>query len=573
MKKAKQSLRAGLLATVVVCWLVPTATVVTLMSFLLGSSYRQSVQQEISAQAESAVERVQLRLQSAVDDSKQVSYDGVVRYAYREYQQDGTGISLYRAVSDYLNQRLARDKKYQAVFLPFWTDAGAPSFTQPYVLGGAASGSAVSLTFRHHKEKILEGMADTDTEIRFFLLDGELYMARNLLDSSFRPYATLVMMFDPSYMFEPLETLDTAGGVEVTVSGCSFRLGPEGTLLDEGEEEGAYLPLAYSAPVDGCDFSVTAWTAEYSIWEIHPWLGWTVAIAVALVLPFLIAAIVLFARHISDPMRTLAEANVRVQAGARGYQIEKKPPNVDFARLYTNFNDMSRELKSQFDRSVLEREAAQQAQIKALQYQISPHFLNNTLEIINWEARLAGNDRVNAMIEALSTMLDAALDRDNRSTIPLRDELGYVDAYLYIIEQRLGEGFHAYREIDENLLDRPIPRLILQPIVENAVEHDIAAGHGGNLWVRAYCREEGMVLEVEHDGAMSEDDRRRVEELLSDTSLEGGQVGLRNVCQRLRLLYGQQAQLRIEGTEGGTIIAQIRLPVERAAEDEEEKTL
>ncbi|MBD5154374.1 MAG: histidine kinase [Oscillibacter sp.] len=568
MKKAKTSLRMGLLATIVICWLVPIAIVVTLLSVLLGNSYRQSVRQEISAEAESAVERVQIWLQSAVDDSKQVSYDGVVRYAFREYLQDGHGITLYRAVNDYLNQRLAWDKKYQAIFINFWTDAVA----QPYVLGGGATGRGAALAFREHSGEILEGMADTDTEIRFFLLDGELYMARNLLDSSFTAYATVVMMFDPAYMFGPLETLDAAGGVEVTVSGCSFRVGPGCTLMEIEESGDAFLSLEYAAPVDGCDFSVTVRTAEYNVWEIHPWLGWTVAVAVALVLPFLIVAIVLFSRHISGPMETLAQANVRVRSGERGYQIEDDPPNVDFERLYANFNDMSRELKNQFERSILEREAAQQAQIKALQYQISPHFLNNTLEIINWEARLAGNDRVGAMIEALSTMLDAALDRDNRSRISLRDELGYVDAYLYIIQERLGDSFHTYKEIDEDLLDRFIPRMILQPIVENAVEHDIAACHKGNLWVRAYCWEDRMVLEVEHDGTMTEDDRRSIDELLSDTSMEGNQVGLRNVWQRLRLLYGQEAELRVEGTNNGTIIAQIRLPSpsERTAEEKEE---
>lgn len=81
-----------------------------------------------------------------------------------------------------------------------------------------------------------------------------------------------------------------------------------------------------------------------------------------------------------------------------------------------------------------------------------------------------------------------------------------------------------------------------------------------------------MVLEVEHDGTMTEDDRRSIDELLSDTSLEGSQVGLRNVWQRLRLLYGQEAELRVEGTDNGTIIARIQLPspLERTAQEKEE---
>ena len=75
----------------------------------------------------------------------------------------------------------------------------------------------------------------------------------------------------------------------------------------------------------------------------------------------------------------------------------------------------------------------------ALQSQINPHFLNNTLEIINWEARLSDNRKVSAMIEALSTMLEATLNRKKRHMVALSEELSYVDAYLYIISQRLGE--------------------------------------------------------------------------------------------------------------------------------------
>lgn len=219
-------------------------------------------------------------------------------------------------------------------------------------------------------------------------------------------------------------------------------------------------------------------------------------------------------------------------------------------------------MKNQFDRSYLEQQATQRAQIKALESQINPHFLNNTLEIINWEARLAENERVSAMIEALSTMLKAALDRDGRNKIPLTEELGYVDAYLYIIHERLGDKFKVYKEIDEGILRQLIPRLILQPLVENAVEHDISARHGGALTVRAYRREEKMVLEVEHDGSMTPEDRENIRRLLSDSADCESQVGLRNVSRRLRLLYAEEGSLTVEEIRPGTILARVSFPAE-----------
>jgi LytS/YehU family sensor histidine kinase len=158
-------------------------------------------------------------------------------------------------------------------------------------------------------------------------------------------------------------------------------------------------------------------------------------------------------------------------------------------------------------------------------------------------------------------MLDAALDRGGRTQIPLREEMGYVDAYLYISRERLGDGFHVYKEIDQTVLDQPVPRLILQPIVENAVEHDITARRGGSLWVRACRPGERMVLEVEHDGTMNEEDRERIRTLLSGDAGElACGVGLRNVHQRLKLIYGDEAALEVGETERGTILARIEFP-------------
>ncbi len=282
-----------------------------------------------------------------------------------------------------------------------------------------------------------------------------------------------------------------------------------------------------------------------------------------MVLPLLLVIIALFHRHVTDPTETLSQANVQIQSGRRGYQIEKSAPNAEFERLYDNFNTTSVQLKQQFEQAYLEQQAAQRAQIKALQSQINPHFLNNTLEIINWEARLADDTRVCAMIEALSTMLTAVLDRDGRTQIPLSEELGYLDAYLYIIRERLGGNLQVTRDIPEEMAALLIPRLILQPIVENAVEHDITANRGGRLALRA--RQEGaeIILEVEHDGTMTQADRENIRRLASEGH-EKGRVGLRNVFRRLKLLYGEAGSLTIEEVSPGVILARLRFPRDAA---------
>ena len=101
---------------------------------------------------------------------------------------------------------------------------------------------------------------------------------------------------------------------------------------------------------------------------------------------------------------------------------------------------MSGRLKYQFDHIYEEELALKDARIMALQSHINPHFMNNTLEIINWEARLAGNDKVSEMISSLGTLLDAALDRKKQPEVPLKEELTYVKAYLFIMKERLASA-------------------------------------------------------------------------------------------------------------------------------------
>ena len=555
MAKPKISLKLGLMTTIVICWLVPILIIMTLGGILFGDNYRRSVEQEIAASADYALRQVQVQLSDAIQDSKTISYDGIVRSAYRSYRQSGDSAALYRSINDYLNQNFSRAENYKAVFISFWDNAVD---ADAYLLSSGTAGYELLQTCRDSEPQILQRMANADTNICFLLLDGNLYMARNLLDSHFEPYASVVMVLEPSVVFQALYSIPRIHDLQLAIDDLLFCLDEQNSLTVGENRQG---DIRYETEIDAHRFFFTAVPEAYDLWGENPWLSRAACAVALMVLPLLIVVIVLFRHHVSRPMEVLAEANRLVQSGQRGYQIEKRPPNSEFQKLYTHFNAMSAEMKSQFERSYQEQQAAQRAQIKALQSQINPHFLNNTLEIINWEARIAENDRVSAMIEALSTMLNAALSRDGRTQITLKEELGYVEAYLYIIRERLGEGFHVHQQIDSSLLEQMIPRLILQPIVENAVEHDITTRRGGSLWVRAYRREEWIFLEVEHDGRMTQEDRQNIRLLLSDGADGGSQVGLRNVHQRLKLIYGSDGRLTVEETQAGTILARICFPM------------
>ena len=557
-KKRKMSLRTGLLSIIVLCWVIPILIVVSLAVFLLGKNYQESAELMVRASADYAVGQVHRQLTRAVEDSKGVSYDGVIRNAFRNYEQQKDSAELYRRVDDYISQKFSRSSQYRAVFVHFWDADG----TGVYLLNSGSSGFGLLQECKQHGLLILDQMRFADTDIRMIAIHGNLYMARNLLDSHFEPYATVVLLLDPKAIFAPLDGLSRIEGPQISVDDVTFFLGETGKLIEQEPVALERADMSYYIEEDGHSFSFSADFIEYNLIRENPWLvGLTVGVG-TMVLPLIIVVIAIFQRNVSRPMAILTRASRYVQSGERGYQIEKESPNLEFSKLFNDFNVMSSELKKQFDRAYLEQQATQKAQIKALQSQINPHFLNNTLEVINWEARIAGNDQVSEMIEALSTMLGAALDRKGRTQIPLQEEMGYVDAYLKIIRWRIGDQFHVHKEIAEDVLNLAVPRLILQPIAENAVEHDITKHHGGNLWVRAFRKDGYLEVDVEHDGHLTEEDKLNIDKFLSPDTV-GTHVGIQNVSQRMKLIYGVSDLITIRDTDHDTIIAQLRFPLER----------
>ena len=540
-KRKALSLKWQLVALVVSCWLIPIAAVAAIFGSLLTQSYRSSLQQEIETNVQNAMDQLSIRLSAAIEDSKGVSYDGIIRSIYRSYQIDGDQAELYRRINEYLQQNFSKDEKYQAVFISFYD-----LDVQPYVI---TSSIPEYLTARNYRESVrpelMQSMKNEDTAIRFFLIGDEVYMARNLLDGRFVPYAAVVMMCAKDVLFRSVYSLPSNLLAELKIDGELIL--PSQSDMSESEHH----LVRYESEVDRHVIEINAAYDRFNIWKDVPTLKFGILAAAALGIPFLLIAVLFFYRQVTKPTNTLLKANEKLRRGERGYQITEIPGNEEFRQLTTQFNTTSTELKNQFEQIYLEQQALQQARIKTLQSQINPHFLNNTLEVINWEARMAENEKVSSMIEALSTMLDAALDRNNRGMIPLAQEIQYVDAYLYIIHERLGDRFRTEKQIDADVENVLIPRLILQPIVENAVEHDITPRGGGSICVRV-CRQDGnILLETVHTGSLTAEDKANISRIL-ETALTGSEttIGLQNVIQRLHLIYGENAAFTCEESDG-----------------------
>lgn len=180
---------------------------------------------------------------------------------------------------------------------------------------------------------------------------------------------------------------------------------------------------------------------------------------------------------------------------------------------------------------------------------------------------MEGNLRVCRMIGALSTMLDAAMDRRGRPQVRLAEEMVYVRSYLYITKERLGQRLRIETELPEELMDYLVPRLILQPVIENAIEHGVVPNGSGVVTLRGRSQDGFLYLETVNDGGLSAKDQESIARLLdpdyNPKYESSGNLGIANVNQRLRILFGDPCGLSITENGQGKVVAKLTMPLRK----------
>lgn len=196
--------------------------------------------------------------------------------------------------------------------------------------------------------------------------------------------------------------------------------------------------------------------------------------------------------------------------------------------------------------------ALRQAQFRALQFQIDPHFLYNTLETIKWNAveEMGLGNKTSKMLTKVARLYRLGLENDD-VIVSLKEELDFLKLYIEIVRIRFGDSIQYHWEIDESLYDCNVIKMCLQPVVENAIQHGLRPkNYLGNITVSAYREKDSLCVTVEDDGrSMGEADRKRFnEKLKTGAGFEESKVGLRNVNERIKLIYGKKYGVSISGT-------------------------
>lgn len=582
----RKSLRWSMVRRLLFGWFFPLCMLILIINFFVAAdSYRQ-VEHTIMTSLEKSAQIMRMQLKDCETASKNASYMPVISESYRRYLADGKKSDFRKSVVLFLEQQYQFNDNCRTAELVMLEDP-AEKYYVMNVTKNKGTYRDIEFFYQTAEERILQVARDLDTGTTLVGIEGRVYMVRNLVNSKFQPYAVLVLELNPSSLMESYAGIWGYESVAVYWDGALMMTEQkdEPYLSEQVEERLKEQEEIFIRGGRGESIHVYrrmnlyggTMIAAVSVDKKVTYAGITglnslFVLLLLFMLPLVIVMMRFFYKKVTCPLREFVTVSNAVREGNLGIQIENMEDNEEFYQMKDAFNHMSRQLKNQFDRIYLEEIALRDARIMALQSQINPHFLNNTLEIINWEARLNGNDKVSGMIEALSTMLGETMNRKQQQFHTVAEEMAYADAYLYIISQRFGEKFQCTKKIDERLRNVQVPRLIIQPIVENAVEHGMDIARQGRLEIRLFEREDGyLCIEVEDNGHLTKEDRRKIDRLLSqeiDLSAENRvSLGIRNVDQRLKMIYGADCGLFISGNDQehtvSTILLKMELPTKQ----------
>ncbi|KJK28544.1 sensor histidine kinase [Paenibacillus sp. P2(2022)] len=289
----------------------------------------------------------------------------------------------------------------------------------------------------------------------------------------------------------------------------------------------------------------------------------------------LIASIV--SRGISLPLKRVIREMKRVETGNFRHTVNIESYE-EINQLATSFNHMVRQIAELIELVRISSVSEKNAELHALQTQVNPHFLYNTLDMIYWMLDEKGQDQLGEVVLSLSHMFRYSSHWEEGADVSLREEVEQVGHYLTIIQARLEGRVSVDVHIEERWLDIRVPKMTLQPLIENAVKHGLEPLHadtGGTLLVRAEEYGGVLSLHIIDNGVGMEYERWGVVQVaLAEPGKQAGSgqaggIGLQNLNLRLRHMFGEEYGLRISSAPGAGTTVTVSVPLPQKEEKHE----
>ena len=547
-----RSIRAQILAIVLVCYMAPTLLLGEYMGNVFFSSLREKTEQALTVSAGHAGTLALEQIKRAVSLSKDATYDGELTAALT--RADGEGMQAART---YLERKYGRETLF--------TFAACFSLDMPdAVIYSRSTFDPVQRYLRDAHGRVKRIAATLDTRCLFMQEGESVYLVRNLYNLKLERFGVLVLGVNMDALIAPIAQVATDWDAQASV-----RVGKAGdTALDwdalpaglhDFGEAGALAHVQRYADRDyTLDVKLTlAKDRVYGEMEAFRRMMRGLLLLLAPVMALILTYV---NRRLVRPIGLLSEASRRIEAGEWGVTVPMHGGD-ELGQLGRAFSSMSEKIARLIDKTYKEEIALRDARIQAMQSRINPHFINNALETINWQARIDGSEAVGAMVESLSVLLNASMARGDRRVAPLREETEVARAYLYFIGLRYGERLRVTREIDEAALDVLVPLMTIQPLLENAAEHGIAPAGGGEIALRCRVADGALTIEVVNSGkTLSEEARARMTAAIRGDTQGGQHLGLANIASRLRLIYGERVRIEAGQDEAQRTRVRVTLP-------------
>lgn len=289
-----------------------------------------------------------------------------------------------------------------------------------------------------------------------------------------------------------------------------------------------------------------------------------IGIFISSILSFLLSYVIV------HPIRATVLAMHRFSEGDFEVRLSEERKD-EFGEMNRVFNETTRKIEELMHEVTNSKLLNKEMEFKALQAQINPHFLYNALDTVNWMAMKKGDTEICDMVSAISNLMRISIG-NKQDIFSIRQELKYVKDYLYIQETRYRDRFQVYFAIDEKILDEKIPKLTIQPLVENAIVHSVEVSKGKTvLNINGYIEQGNVVIEIKDDGVGM--DRDTLLHLLDppegeekDISVAHTGLGMYAVHQRLSHLYGEEYGLTADSEPGNGTCIKICIPFTKGEE-------
>ena len=266
------------------------------------------------------------------------------------------------------------------------------------------------------------------------------------------------------------------------------------------------------------------------------------------------------ARSITLPIQKLRDSMKKVQEGDFGVSDVVVDSKNEIGSLTKSFDVMTHKIQELMEQNVHEQEEKRKSELKALQSQINPHFLYNTLDSIIWMAEGKKNEEVVLMTASLARLLRQSISNEDE-VVPIANEVEYARGYLTIQKMRYKDKLEFQIDVDPSILHIPLIKLVLQPIIENAIYHGLKYKESkGLLIVKGFMKDGNAVLQVIDDGVgMDEETLAHIYDKHKVNYHSNG-VGVYNVQKRLKLYYGDDYGITYESEKGKGTTATITIP-------------